>query len=169
MKPSPCRRALALTLAVTTLLFLLPAPVRAADDAQLAGRVFQPDGLTPRPGVVVHLYDEGTEQVYSSQPTTDEGSFLIDQAPAGTYSLVAESGDVAFLAADGLELQSGSNDPVALTLQTAPAQSTGQQKSGLKPWAKWTIAGVIIVAGLFLIYEVTSDDDSETDVSPSTL
>jgi hypothetical protein len=167
MNPTPSRRALALTLAVTTLLFLVPAPVRAADDGELSGRVFQTDGVTPQAGVVVHLYDEGTEQIYSSDPTTDEGTFLIGQAPAGTYSLVAETGEVAFLAADELELQAGDNEPLALTLKTAPAQTGQQQQSNMKPWAKWVIAGAIIVTGLFLIYEVTKDDDEEQDVSPS--
>jgi len=165
MSPTPCRRALALTLAVTTVLLLLPAPVRAAGDAQLSGRVFATDGVTPRPGVVVALYDPASEQAYRSEPTTDEGTFHIAEAPAGTYSLVAETDGVAFLAADNLQLQAGSNEPLGLTLRTAPAyQTTGQQQSGLKPWAKWVIAGSIIVVGLFLIYEVTSE--SETNASP---
>lgn len=165
MNPAPCRGALALTLVLAICLFLLPAPVRAAGQAELAGRVLQPDGITPRPGVVVTLFDPATDQTFSSEPTNTEGAFHIDRAPAGTYSLVAETGAGAYLAADELYLNEGSNPPLALTLQTAPGQTTGQQQqSNMKPWAKWLIAGSIAVVGLFLVYEVTKD--AETDGSP---
>jgi hypothetical protein len=164
MNPAPCRGALALTLVLAIFLFVLPSPVRAAGAAELAGRVLQPDGITPRSGVVVTLFDPATDQTYSSEPTTAEGAFHIEQAPAGTYSLVAESEGGAYLAADELRLDEGSNPPLALTLQTAPGQTTDQQQSNMKPWAKWLIAGSIIVVGLFLVYEVTKD--AETDGSP---
>lgn len=162
MNPAPCRGALALTLVLAISLFLLPAPVRAAGEAELAGRVLQPDGITPRPGVVVTLFDPATDRTYSSQPTSTEGAFHIEQAPAGTYNLVAETEGGAYLAADELALEEGSNPPLALTLQTAPAQTTGQQQSNMKPWAKWLIAGSIAVVGLVLIYEVTKEAEDET-------
>jgi hypothetical protein len=164
MTPSHCRRALAFALAVSTVLFLMPAPALAAGAADFAGRVFQSDGITPQSGVVVTLYDPGTEQTFSSLPTTGEGNFRISDAPAGTYSLVAETGEVAFLAAEELNLQAGSNRPLALTLQTAPGyQSAGQPQTKIKPWAKWLIGGAIGVTALYLIYDVSE----ETDASPS--
>ena len=167
MSPSPRRGALALTLVMAMVLLSLPTPAHASSEAELAGRVLQPDGITPHSGVVVTLFDPATEQSYSSQPTNTEGNFHIGEAPAGTYSLVAETEAGAFLAADELRLQEGPNLPLALTLQTAPAQttSTGQQQQGkMKPWAKWTITGVIIVVGLFGVYEITKE--AETDTSP---
>jgi hypothetical protein len=164
MTPSLCRRALALALTVPLTLSMIPVPAHAAETADFAGRVFQSDGITPRAGVVVALYDSSTEQTFRSQPTSDEGSFRISEAPAGSYALVAEAGEVAFLADENLELQAGTNPPLALTLQTAPGYDTSSSKpsSGMKPWAKWLIAGVIGVAALGLIYNVTK----ETETSP---
>ena len=166
MTPSLCRRALALVLTVPLILLSIPSSAHAGESADFAGRVFQADGITPRSGVVVALYDPATEQTFRSQPTSDEGSFRISEAPAGNYALVAETGEVAFLAEENLELQAGSNRPLALTLQTAPgyetASSSQTPKSGMKPWAKGVIAGVIGVAALYLIYDVTK----ETDGSP---
>jgi hypothetical protein len=158
------RRALAATVALTTALFVMPAPLMAGTDAQLAGRVFDSDGITPRPGVVVTLVEEQSQVTFSSQPTDDKGIFRIDDAAAGGYRLLAETPEGAFLAADHLELQQGANKPLSLTL--APARTTpGGAQQGMEPWLKWTIAGGIIVTGLLLILEVT--DDKEEGASPA--
>lgn len=160
---SRSRRALAATVALTTALFVMPAPIWAGTDAQLAGRVFDSDGITPRSGVTVTLVEEQSQATFSSQPTDDKGIFRIDDAEAGGYRLLAETPEGAFLAGDRLELQEGANKPLSLTL--APAQTTpGGAKQGLPTWAQWTIAGGIIVTGLLLILEVT--DDKEEGASP---
>jgi len=161
MTPSLCRRALALALAATTALILLPAPVLAAGEAQLAGRVFDADGATPRAGVVVTLVDPDTDAAVSSEPTSDEGTFRIEQAPAGTYRVLAEAPEGAFLAADPVDLEPGANRPISLTLKLAPAME-GTTGSKMKTWKKWLIAGGIAVGALFLINEVSD----ETDASP---
>ena len=164
MIASPCRRALALALSASIILLVVPAPGRANGTAEFAGRVFRSDGITPRPGVVVALYDPTSDQTYRSRPTSDEGNFRISDAPAGRYALLAETGEVAYLASDEVELQAGANRPLALTLQTAPGyQATGQQQSGMKTWVKWVITGVISATALYLIYDVTK----ESDASPS--
>jgi hypothetical protein len=143
----------------------MPAPVWAGTDARLVGRVFDSDGITPRRDVVVTLVDERSQVTFSSQPTDGEGTFTIVDAVAGGYFLLAETSEGAFLAGDRLELQQGANKPLSLTLTVAPAQtSPGGAQTGLPTWAQWTIAGAIIVTGLFLINEVT--EDVEEDVSP---
>jgi hypothetical protein len=164
MTASLSRRVLALSLCATVILLIVPAPVRAEARAEFAGRVFDSDGITPRSGVVIALYDAASEQTFRSQPTSDEGNFRIADAPAGTYALLAETGEVAYLANDELELQEGANRPLALTLQTAPGnQTTTQQQSGMSPVVKWVIVGVIAATALYLIYDVTK----ESDASPS--
>jgi len=161
MTPSRCRRALALTLVVTTVSFFVPTPALCAGAAQLAGRVFDADGATPRAGVVVTLVDAATDLTVSSEPTNDEGAFRIEQAPQGSYHVLAETSEGAFLAEERIELQAGANRPLSLTLKVAPAQGT--TGSRMKPWKKWTITGLIAVTALFLINEASS----EADTSPS--
>jgi hypothetical protein len=159
MTPSFCRRALALALAATTALLFLPAPALAGGEAQLAGRVFDADGATPRSGVVVTLVDADTDATVSSDPTGDEGTFRIEQAPAGTYRVLAETPDGAFLAPDPVDLQPGANRPISLTLKVAPAME-GTTGSQMKTWKKWLIAGGIAVGALFLINEVSDEADA---------
>jgi len=163
MTRSRRQRDLALFMAVSTALFLVPVPGWSADDAQFGGRVFESDGITPYEGVVIALYDAGNEQVYWSDSTGTEGTFLIDEAPAGTYAVVAETGEGAFLTAETLEIQAGDNRPLSLTLKVAPGQS--QSGSQLEPWKKWTIAGGIGVAALVLVLDVT-DSAGERIASP---
>jgi hypothetical protein len=124
------------------------------------------DRITPRTGVVVTLYDAESDAAYRSQPTTDEGVFRIESAPAGSYALLTETPDGVYLAAEHLELAAGRNRPLALTLsETAPNLAPAQASSsgGLPTWAKGLIAGVIVFAGVLLIVAATEDEDSASD------
>ena len=164
---TPFRRALALTMILSTLWLIGAAPLVAEEDARFSGRVFRSDGATPRSGVVVTLVEPEFLRTFSSGPTNDEGAFTIDGAPAGTYKLVAEVEEGAFLASDSFELSSGDNRPLALALQEsntnlAPGQSSSG--GGFPTWAKWVIAGGIVVIGAVLISDAT--DDPESEVSP---
>jgi hypothetical protein len=157
---SRCQRALALTLTLTLAMFLMPVPASAGSDAQFGGRVLQQDGITPRPGVVVTLYDSASEQTFSSPPTDDMGFFNITDARPGTYALLAETPEGAYLAAEDLDLQAGPNKALALTLSSAaPKAAPGATTpgSGMSKWAKWTIAGAIAATALFLATDVSSD------------
>jgi hypothetical protein len=119
--------------------------------------------------VVVSLYDAESDATYRSQPTTDEGMFRIDSAPAGSYTLLTEAPEGVYLAAENLELAPGRNSPLALTLSEtapnlAPAKASTTQKDGLPMWAKGLIAGVIVAGGVLLIIKATEDEeDFETD------
>ena len=157
---SSFRRMVAAVLILTLTPMLAVTPVASASNAALAGRVFQADGVTPRTDVVVTLVQQESQESFSSMPTTDEGTFNIDSAPAGDYSLIAETPDGAFLAAESIALVEGENRPVSLALTPAQGASSGSaQKGGLPTWGKWVIAGVIIVGGLVLINEVTKDEE----------
>jgi hypothetical protein len=169
MNASPGRRALALTLTLSTLWLLAAVPALPDDGARFSGRVFRSDGATPRPGVVVALVEPDSHRIYRSGPTNDEGAFAIDSAPAGTYTLLAEVEEGAYLAANSLELRDGDNRPLALALQEQPANANlapGQSTAGggFPTWAKWLIAGGIVVLGAVLISDAT--DEPETEVSP---
>lgn len=107
------RRSLAILLAhavLTSAMAVPPAP------AQLRGRVLGSDGRTPRTGVHVVLVDEAGQERYRSEPTSSRGVFRIPAAEAGTYRLLAETPEGAFLAPQSVSLQSGDTRAVALSL-----------------------------------------------------
>jgi hypothetical protein len=164
------RRALALGLACT-IVAVIAGPPAPADGAILSGKVFQADGATPRSGVVVQLVDPRTERSFPSATTREDGAFRIEGAPAGTYRVLAETPAGAFLAGDSVTVSPGANRPVSLTLQEAPpapptpADPTTASTGGLPTWGKWLIAGGIAVGALFVINEVTDEEDEPA--SPS--
>jgi len=164
MRPNRMRNPIAVMV-----LFILAgstfAPaIQAGAVASLSGKVFQSDGRTPRSGVVVSLVNhEGTREVRST-PTTEEGTFVINEATAGEYHLVVETAEGAFVTGTSIQLSAGVNRPVALTLRTdddfQQAQfAASDDDDGLPIWAKWVIAGGIIVGALLVINEINSDED----------
>lgn len=158
------RRITAVALAVAVLLVTVELPVLAADDAPVRGRVFAEDGITPKDGVIVRLESPEGSVTFDSAPTSHDGSFRIDGAPAGRYALLARDHDQVFLASDDFEVSATDNDPVSLSLQAGASLAPAQSKKS-RSWSDYVIAGAIAVAGLYLIYEVTKTD--EESVSPN--
>ena len=160
------RRFLALQLTVAVLAFVTVFPTSAAEDSVLTGRVMDADGFTPREGVVVALVDAENRLVYRSAPTSDEGSFEIDSAPAGGYRLLAETADGAFLASNDFKLASGTNEPVSLKLTPegqAPNVTIAPGQAGPETsWWQWAIAGAIIVTGLLVVSDASESTGSPT-------
>lgn len=159
MTSSLTRRLLAFHLAIATFVFVSFAPVVHAEQALLSGRVMETDGFTPRSGVVVALVDDENRLVYRSEPTNEEGAFQIDSAPAGSYKLLAETDEGAFLAGNDFQLVGGENKPVALKLTPAAQTSNatiapGQAGAGVS-WWQWAIAGTIIVLGLLVVSDAS--------------
>ncbi len=172
MSSNNLRRAVAivLALAVTSLTAYLPAAAGSA--AVLRGRVVGADGTTPRPSAVVTLVDPSSERTFSSEPADARGFFRIDAAPAGSYSVVVETRDGAYLAAKALPLSAGANQPVSLALKPGAPVSAGEgtpKPSGgggkLVPWQKWVIVGGIVV-GAIVIADAVSGEEEKT-ASPS--
>jgi hypothetical protein len=141
--------------------------------------VLAANGSEARAGVVVALVDTSAEKIFRSQPTDARGAFRVDAPAAGRYALVVEAPEGAFLASDGLDLAAGSNPPIALALkpgrqgqgepEPAPAPTpapapapaaTPAPTGGLPNWAKWVIAGGIVVGAAIVVDAVTSDDEA---------
>jgi hypothetical protein len=138
----------------------------AASPSSLSGRVLTQNGADPRSGVVVTLIEPATERSYESSPTDAQGAFSIDAAPAGSYALVVLTPEGAFLVASNVQLAPGVNRPLSLALKPgkqdqpgagATPPSSSQKKPGdLPTWAKWVIAGGIVVGGAIIIDAVAS-------------
>ena len=117
------RQRLAAMLVFTTICLSLNLPALAADTAVLQGRVVAADGLTPVTEAVVTLVDVTSERTFSSPPCGEAGTFRLDSAPAGTYALVVEAPEGAYLAASEVALQAGANPPVALAIKAGDTGS----------------------------------------------
>jgi len=163
------RRALAVSLLLGLFLATSSGPLLASSGATLTGRVLAAGGTDSRPGVVVALVDTAGEKIYRSNLTDDRGTFSVSAPAAGSYALVVEAPEGAFLASDGLLLSPGLNRPVSLALKPGKEGGTpqGQQpapppppapKKGLPTWAKWVIAGGIIVGGAIIVDAVTKNE-----------
>jgi|KBSSwiStaDraftv2_1062776.scaffolds.fasta_scaffold41841_5 hypothetical protein len=145
----------------------------ATSPTSLSGRVVT-DGADPRAGVVVTLVEPASEKAYRSAPTDARGAFTIDAAPAGSYALVVEAPEGAFLASNNVQLAPGVNRPISLALKPgkggkqdapppAPADAPPPPPAaphGPPTWAKWVIAGGVIVGAAIIVNAVTKDDEA---------
>jgi len=164
------RHTTAVALALGLFTMSSSGAVLAGSTSTLTGRVVTQNGSDPRAGVVVTLIEPVSERAFRSSPTDDRGAFTIDAAPAGSYALVVEAPEGAFLAASNLQLAPGLNSPLSLALKpgkqgeppaAAPPQDSNQKKKGALPtWSKWVIAGGIIVGAAIIVDAVTSSDDA---------
>jgi hypothetical protein len=163
------RRILASHLTVALLVFATFVPTDAAEGSVLTGRVMDSDGFTPREGVVVALVDNDNRLVYRSGPTSEEGAFEIDSAPAGGYKLLAETDDGAFLASNDFKLDAGKNEPVSLKLAPAAPIPTATiapgRTGGETSWWQWAIAGAIVVTGLLVVSDASESTGSQSTTS----
>lgn len=172
MASGPTRRVLASVLFVATLTAAVPPNAVAGGGAVFRGRVLNADGITPRSGVIVTLVDQRGEAVVRSGTSDEGGAFRIDSAPAGSYAVIANTPEGAFLASAAVTLRPGDNAPVGLSLQQTPPTTppsppppppagettTTTTTTRLVPWQKWALVGVIVVSSLFLIDQLSEDE-----------
>ncbi|HEX4823533.1 MAG TPA: carboxypeptidase-like regulatory domain-containing protein [Candidatus Polarisedimenticolaceae bacterium] len=166
------RRSTAIAVTLGLFMMVSSGVLFAGTPSTLSGRVLGANGADPRSGVVVTLVDPASETMYKSSPTDAKGAFSIGTAPAGNYALVVEAPEGAFLASSNLQLAPGVNRPVALALKPgkqgtpAPAGAPAgtpppSAKKGLPTWAKWVIAGGIVVGAAIVVDAVTSNSNNE--------
>ena len=163
MPRTTLQRSTAVALIIGLVALTSSGSLLAAAPSTLTGRVMAQNGADPRPGVVVTLVEPASERAYRSSPTDARGAFAIDAAPAGQYALLVETPEGAFLAARNLELAPGVNRPLSLALKPgregdAPegAATPAAEKSGLPTWAKWVIAGGIVVGAAVVVDAVAN-------------
>lgn len=170
---SSLRRPVALIVAFSLVALTSSGVFAGGAPSTLTGRVLAQNGADARAGVVVTLVEPASERAYRSSPTDARGAFKIDAAPAGSYALVVEAPEGAFLAASNLQLAPGMNRPVSLALKRAegdpapaPSGTTAaapEKKQGELPtWAKWVIAGGVIVGAAIVVDAVTSNDEASS-------
>ena len=175
------RKLLAAVVSIAVVAAASGVPLAAAELARFQGRVLDADGASPRSGVIVTLVDASGETTYDSRPSDDRGVFRVEEAPAGTYAVLARAPEGNFLAGGRVALVAGDNPAVSLALlpQTDPATPDDADKDddddegaaappppsppppsgGLPTWGKWVITGAIIVGGVGLVQYLSEEED----------
>jgi hypothetical protein len=162
-------RAVAAALVGSMLLLGSSLPVAAATPGSIEGRVLTGASGDPRSGVVVMLVDDASKATYRSASTDERGAFKIEGAAPGTYQLLVDAPEGAFLAASRMNVRSGPNRRVSLTLKERSGERSGGRAEGdapkaapasgeLRTWEKWLIAGGVLAGSLLVVNEVTEDE-----------
>ena len=167
MSPGNWRRLAASITIVVLVSFASMPTVGAGSPASWGGRVFDGDRSTPREGVVVSLRSDAGQASVRSEPTRADGTFLIAGMPSGTYTLAVETGQGVFVASEPLNLQPGSNTPLALSLRPAAGYSASQEHGfggddGFPRLVQYFVGGAVVVFALLVLDKIFEDNSEQT-------
>ena len=128
------QRCLGFKLVATVVIVSLQAlmiPAIAEDPASsVNGSILSAEGDTPLAGAKLHLGDPKTGQVYTSEPSNQDGAFEMTNVPASTYEVAVESNGGLYLVQSPLQLAPGQSQAVNLAInqQMADSPETEEQK-----------------------------------------
>ncbi len=165
MSPGYCRRFAASVTIVVLFSFASMPTAGAGSPASWGGRVFDGDRATSREGVVVSLRSDAGQASVRSEPTRADGTFLIESVPSGTYTLAVETVAGVFVSSEPLNLQPGSNTPLALSLSSvgySASQEHGLGDEKIPRIVEYAVGGVILLFSLFVLDKIFEDDDEPT-------
>lgn len=178
------QRSLGFKLIATLVIVSLQAltlPLMAGDPgAAVNGSILAADDQSPLVGAKLHLGDPQTGEIYTSKPTGQDGSFVIDEVPAAVYEMAVEADGGLYVVQTPLKLTPGQNQALnlAVTTQLAPGQMAGspeeeaekkKKKGGAGVWNNPATAALIVIGAaivLGLIIDAATDDDDERPASP---
>jgi hypothetical protein len=166
------KRSLAMKVLATALILSLQAvflPVMAGPQtAALSGMVLSSQNQAPLTGVKLHAGDPRTGEIYSSQPTAADGSFVIEGLPAAAYELAVEANGGLYLVDSRVKLSPGQaeNVYVAVNFKKAPSPEESQKTSRkMGIWNNQLTAAFIVVASAVLVGELIKQSTDESTPS----
>jgi hypothetical protein len=170
-------------------LIALPPAAFAQDsepsgNSELSGRLLKEDG-TPLVGATLLAYHLATTDVFTAEPTNDNGEYELTGLPYGYFDLAVETPDGLYVASEVVNISPSSKSVLTLTVggfigateeaRTFPgtdAEPVGVARVKEKPGGKdfWKSGkGIAIIAGggaaLLLLATSSGGDDN---ASPST-
>jgi len=174
MTHSLAAKVLASVLIVSMQALLVPAS--AGDGtASLAGMVVSSETAAPLTGVRLHAGDPKTGEVFTAQPTPEDGSFNLAALPAASYQLAVEMAGGLYVVETPVKLSPGQAQTVTVAInpQTAGSPEEEDQKKKKKGAGFWnnpvTAAFVVIGAATLVGWAIKSGTDSEPTASPSSM
>jgi hypothetical protein len=166
-RSSAIAKSLAMALTLSVALVGIPVP---AQTAQLSGNVYTGDGEAPLTGVTVYAQQPETGEIYSSQPTTDQGAFSIPDIPSGKVELGVAIDKGLYLVEPALTLAPAQSQHVNISVAKKNDDDTSgaavvPASAKAHGWSNPLVAALIVVGGAvvigLLIEAATDDDDNE--------
>ena len=158
----------------TVLILSLPwaaLPVGAADvAATLTGSIVHHDDQSPVPGAKLHVGDPKTGQIFSSEPASDDGSFVLGDLPPSTYALAVESDGGLYVVETPLSLAPGTTRTLNLAVRPQPMNlDTDNDDEDDEPWGltENPLTAALAMAGIAIVLGVVIWGDSEGSGGPS--
>jgi hypothetical protein len=113
-----------------------PIPLFAAQGAaaspSLSGRVFLDDGKTPVHDAVVKAFHRGTEEIFASQASGPDGSYVIEGLKPGDYDLGVSTAEGIYLVADAVPFAAGQRRAASFALTPSAQEPQPQGDEGQK-------------------------------------
>ena len=163
------------TVVIASLQALMIPAIAADPGSSVNGSILSAGTDAPLAGAKLHLGDPLTGEIYTSEPSDQDGNFELTNVPASTYEVAVESNGGLYLVQSPLKLAPGQAQAVNLAInpQIADDPATDEKKKkkrgGTGVWNNPATAALIVVGAaivLGLLINAATDDDDEQPASP---
>jgi hypothetical protein len=164
---------LASVLVLTVQALWIPAP--AGDQTvSLAGMVVSSETEAPLVGARLHVGDPTSGHVFTTQPTTEDGSFRLEKLPAASYRLAVEIEGGLYVVEAPVKLAPGEARSVTVAINPQSAPSPGEQqekkkKKGAGFWNNPVTASLVIIGSATVLGLLINEGTDDPVASPSSV
>jgi hypothetical protein len=176
MKQRSLRFKLVATVVIVSLQALMIPAIAADPASSINGSILSAQNDSPLVGAKLHLGDPTTGEIYTSEPSDQDGSFEMTNVPPSTYEVAVEANGGLYLVQSPLNLAPGQSQAVNLAINPQMADDPATQekkkknKGGTGVWNNPATAALIVVGAavvLGLLINAATDDDDEQPSSPN--
>jgi hypothetical protein len=168
IKRSLTTKLLAVALVISIQSMFLPL-IASSERAAISGTILSSHDHGPLVGVKIHAGDPRTGEIFSSQPTPEDGSFVIEGLPASSYELAVEANGGLYVVDSKVQLAPGQAESVnvAVNFKKAPSPEEKKKKKAGSVWNNQLIASGFVVVSAVLIGELIKEATEESVQSPT--
>ncbi len=153
-------KLLAAVLAVSLQAIMIPGAV-ASDSSAIAGTVLSTSPLRSLEGAVVHAWNTELSRMYTSSPTGDQGEFIVEDLPAGSYDLAVEYDGVLHTLGRTVRVTPGKTKDLRVRLDTSVAAQAVPIDGSHGFWGNPLTATLMVIGGIVLIGLLVDDNDHD--------
>ena len=149
-----------------------------AAQASLTGTIVSATDHTPLSGARVHAGDPKTGRIYSSQPTTADGSFSVEALPASGYELAVEADGGLYIVQTPVQLAPGTAPHLTVAVNrdqngddgddddddSAGVVPQGGKFRGISIWDNRLTAAGLVLGLAFVIGALIEDATIDPDI-----
>lgn len=123
-----CPNGVLVVALIPALMWVMNPASAAGTTARVSGAIVRSADQAPVTGARLHMGDPKSGQMFSSDPTGDDGSFVLAELPPATYSLAVEAEGGLFLVETPLVLAPGAAQTLNLSVMAQPINAKGTGK-----------------------------------------